>query len=89
MYSPNLEFLGLDSSLYYNSYELKSENGWSNLINLIDVLNNNPSNIESVLNVDRVLWYFALNQVLRLLNREIYNQFVKFRPKTCSQGSCQ
>ena len=28
-------------------------------VNLIDVLNNTPSDIESVLNVDRVLWYFA------------------------------
>ena len=71
MYSPNLEFLGLDSSLYYNSYELKSENGWSNLINLIDILNNNPSNIESVLNVDRVLWYFAFNHIV--MNYDTYN----------------
>ena len=71
MYSPNLEFLGLDSSLYYNSYEMKSENGWSNLINLIDVLNNNPSNIESVLNVDRVLWYFAANHII--MNYDTYN----------------
>ena len=39
IYSPNLEFLGTDSSLYYNSYELKSDHGWSSLVNLIDVLN--------------------------------------------------
>ena len=70
-YSPNLKFLGQDSSLYYNSYELKSDNGWSSLINLIDVLNNNPSNIENVLNVDRVLWYFAVNQVV--MNYDTYN----------------
>ena len=70
-YSPNLKFLGQDSSLYYNSYELKSDNGWSSLINLIDVLNNNPSNLENVLNVDRVLWYFAVNQVV--MNYDTYN----------------
>ena len=70
-YSPNLKFLGQDSSLYYNSYELKSDHGWSSLINLIDVLNNNPSNIESVLNVDRVLWYFAANHVV--MNYDTYN----------------
>ncbi len=70
-YSPNLKFLGQDSSLYYNSYELKSDYGWSSLINLIDVLNNNPSNIESILNVDRVLWYFAANHVV--MNYDTYN----------------
>jgi len=70
-YSPNLKFLGQDSSLYYNSYELKSDHGWSSLINLIDVLNNNPSKIESVLNVDRVLWYFAANHVV--MNYDTYN----------------
>ena len=70
-YSPNLQFLGNDSSLYYNSYELKSDHGWKDLINLIDILNNNPSNIESILNVDRVLWYFAVNHVV--MNYDTYN----------------
>ena len=71
MYSPNLEFLGTDSFLYYNSYELKSDYGWSSLINLIDVLNNSSYDIESVLNVDRVLWYFAANHVV--MNYDTYN----------------
>ena len=71
IYSPNLEFLGTDSSLYYNSYELKSDHGWSSLVNLIDVLNNTPSDIESVLNVDRVLWYFAANHII--MNYDTYN----------------
>ena len=71
IYSPNLEFLGTDSSLYYNSYELKSDHGWSSLVNLIDVLNNTPSDIESVLNVDRVLWYFAANHII--MNYDAYN----------------
>ena len=71
IYSPNLEFLGTDSSLYYNSYELKSDHGWSSLVNLIDVLNNAPSDIESVLNVDRVLWYFAANHII--MNYDTYN----------------
>ena len=70
-YSPNLQFLGNDSSLYYNSYELKSDHGWKDLINLIDILNNNPSNIESILNVDRVLWYFAVNHAV--MNYDTYN----------------
>ena len=31
-YSPNLQYLGNDSSLYYNSYELKSDHGWKDII---------------------------------------------------------
>ncbi len=71
LYSPNLQYLGADTSLYYNSYELKSNHGWEQLMELTDVLNNTPSNIESILNVDRVLWYFAVNQ--SLLNHDSYN----------------
>ena len=70
-YSPNLQYLGNDSSYYYNSYELKSGHGWKDLISLIDILNNNPSDIESILNVDRVLWYFAVNHVV--MNYDTYN----------------
>ena len=71
LYSSNLQFFGSDSTMYFNSYEIKSTNGWSELINLIEILNNNPENIGSVLNVDRVIWYFALNQVL--MNYDSYN----------------
>jgi len=66
-----LEWKGQDSINYLKSYKLKSEYGWSELINLIDILNNEVNNIESILNVDRVLWYFALNSVL--LNLDSYN----------------
>ena len=59
---PNLTWLGTDSASYYNSYVLKSDHGWAELMDFIYILNNNPNEIESVLNVDRVLWAFALNQ---------------------------
>ena len=38
-------------------YELKSDYGWSDLIDLIHTLNFNMDSIESILNVDRALWY--------------------------------
>ena len=55
---------GTDSMDYTSLYEMKSDYGYSDLYELIDVLNNTPSNIEDVLNVDRTLWMHALNYVL-------------------------
>lgn len=59
---PTLQYLGADSSLY-SSYDIKSDYGWTELIRFIDTLNNNPSALGEVLNIDRVLWNFALNAV--------------------------
>lgn len=67
----DLVWLGSDSTLYYNHYSMKSAGGWAELIHFIDVLNNNPSELDSVLNVDRVLWAFAVNQAIA--NLDTYN----------------
>ena len=72
-YPPSLIYLGEDSSLYYNSYDMKSDNGWGDLVEFITTLNYNFSQIDSVLNVDRTLWAFAVNQVL--LNLDCYNTY--------------
>jgi len=55
---------GTDSADYYPYYELKSDNGWADLYELIDVLNTTPNDIETVLNVDRTLWMHAFNYCL-------------------------
>jgi hypothetical protein len=62
--SPDLKYLGQDSSLYANGYELQSNNGWNKLRNLTDTLNNTFTEIEKVLDVDRALWMLAFNNVL-------------------------
>lgn len=67
----DLAWLGSDTSLYYDHYKLKSEVGWGELVHLIDVLNNNPAELDSVLNIDRVLWAFAVNNVVS--NHDAYN----------------
>jgi hypothetical protein len=67
----DLTWLGPDTSLYYNHYKLRSPSGWSELVDFIDVLNNDPSNLDTVLNIDRVLWAFAVNQVIA--NLDTYN----------------
>ena len=70
---PNLNWLGNDSTLYYDSYILKSDHGWEELLQLINTLNNNTAEIDSILNVDRVLWAFAVNSVIA--NLDTYNGF--------------
>jgi hypothetical protein len=64
MGNPDLNYLGTDTTLYTSRYELKSTYGWTDLVNMINVLNNDFSNIESVLDVDRALWMLAFNNVL-------------------------
>lgn len=61
---PNLVYLGEDSTAYYEAYELKSDAGWGELIDLCDTLANYTAAIEEILDVDRALWMLAFNNVL-------------------------
>ena len=63
---PNLVWYGNDSMAYdyQMGYELKSENGWEDLLNLVETLNFDTENVEEVLNVDRALWFFASSIVM-------------------------
>ena len=45
----SLEYLGTDSSSYYDYYELKSEAGWQDLVDLTYSINNAPNAIENSL----------------------------------------
>ena len=62
--NPDLKWINSDSSSYANGYELKSTYGWDDLVDLINTLNNNFSQIESVLDIDRAIWMLAYNNVL-------------------------
>ena len=73
---PDLNWYGRDSTIYayQKGYELKSETGWSDLLDLIYTLNYDIDSIETILNVDRVLWFFAASTVMPDL--DAYNGFV-------------
>lgn len=60
----SLNYLGKDSLCYYDFYEMKSDAGWADLVNLTKVLQEKPNDISKVLNVDRALWMLAYNNVL-------------------------
>lgn len=56
--------VGLDSSAYFNFYEIKSNQGWNDLIALCDSVTNHAANLSSIMDVDKVIWMLAFNNVL-------------------------
>lgn len=87
--SPDLKYISADTTAYANGYELKSTYGWTNLVDMINTLNNNFSFIEDKLDLDRAIWMLAFNNVLVNLDsysgafrqnyylyRDINNRFV-------------
>ena len=56
--------LGSNIENYHPFYDMKSDEGWVDLYELIDILNEEPDDIESILNIDRTLWMHAFNYVL-------------------------
>ena len=72
---PSLVYLGSDSALYANSYELKSTYGWLEFIDFMNQLATNIANIETYLDVDRTLWMIAFNNVTA--NMDSYSGITK------------
>ncbi|MEP7263461.1 MAG: CotH kinase family protein [Bacteroidota bacterium] len=61
----NLRYIPLvDSSSYFNYYEIKSTYGWNDLVTLCDSVTNHGSNISSIVDLDRTAWMLAFNNVL-------------------------
>ena len=61
---PYLVYLGEDSASYNQAYEIKSDYGWKDLINLCNTLKNNINEIETVLDVDKALWMIAFDNII-------------------------
>jgi hypothetical protein len=49
---------------YKGNFEMNSASGWSELQELTRILNNDLTNVSRILDVDRVLWMLALNNVM-------------------------
>lgn len=62
----SLMYLGDDPSCYAGLYEMKSngEKDWEKLIDVTKVVNQEPEKLEEALNIDKVLWMHAFNNVL-------------------------
>ncbi|MEM1319574.1 MAG: CotH kinase family protein [Bacteroidota bacterium] len=60
----SLLYLGSDSLCYKGLYEMKTDHGWRDLIELCQILDEDPSNVDDYLNIDRTLWMHAFNNLL-------------------------
>ncbi|MCB0706228.1 MAG: CotH kinase family protein [Saprospiraceae bacterium] len=79
-----------DVNCYFYNWEMKTDGGWGDLIELTRMLNEEPGKIQNVLDVDETLWMLAYNNVLVSLssysgqhsdNYYLYeDKFGKFHP---------
>lgn len=60
----NLKYINNDSSSYFNFYELKSGYGWNHLVTLCDTVSNYQTKVGDNLDMDRVIWMLAFNNVM-------------------------
>jgi len=60
----SLEYLGTDSTSYYDFYEMSSDFGWQDLIDLTNNIENNAVGIETHLDMDRAIWMCAFDNVM-------------------------
>ena len=66
----SIAYVGSDPSLYYGSYQLKSNdpNHWQDLVDLAYGLQYNSLDFENLIDVDRAIWMLAFNNVLANLD---------------------
>ncbi|WP_432671310.1 CotH kinase family protein [Flavobacterium sp. SM2513] len=64
---PNLSYLGTNSSSYTSAYDMKSDEGWDDLIALTNTLSTttsaNTALIEAKLDIDRTMWFLAYHNL--------------------------
>jgi hypothetical protein len=60
----NLNYISGDSADYFNLYEIKSGHGWNELVSLCNMVTNEPGKMDSIFDIDKVLWMLAFNNVL-------------------------
>lgn len=61
---PDLVYSSADSAFYYDKYDIQSDAGWQELLDLMQTLKNDPDASDDILDIDRALWMLAFNNVL-------------------------
>ncbi len=59
----NLRYTTSDSSQYFTRYELKSDYGWGDLIELCNTVTNNSGLLAEAMDIDRAIWMLAFNNL--------------------------
>ena len=60
----NLKYISADSAAYADFYELKSDFGWNELVGLCYAITNNQLTVASYIDMDRVIWMLAFDNLL-------------------------
>jgi spore coat protein CotH len=60
----DLKYISADSSDYFGKYEIESDYGWNDLVDLCYMLKYDIASIEENIDIDRALWMLAFNNVL-------------------------
>lgn len=62
----NLKYVDTYTTSYTSNYEMESSaaSGWTDLVALCDSVTNKPSNIASIIDIDRAVWMLAFNNAL-------------------------
>jgi spore coat protein CotH len=56
--------VGVDSTGYFPRYELKSNTGWNELVDLCEVVTTNTPALDANLDMDRAIWMLAFNNLM-------------------------
>lgn len=67
----SFKYINADSSSYSSTYDMKSDSGWADFIDLCDVITNNVSDLPNKMDVDRAIWMLAFNNLF--VNLDSYN----------------
>ena len=59
----NLKYINADSSSYTSTYDMKSDYGWADFIDLCDVVTNNITDLPNKMDMDRAIWMLAFNNL--------------------------
>jgi hypothetical protein len=59
----SLKYINANSSSYSSTYDMKSDTGWHDFIDLCNVVTNNTNNLSSKLDIDRAIWMLAFNNL--------------------------
>lgn len=59
----NLRYISADSSQYFTRYEIKSDYGWNDLVQLCNIVTNNTASLAQNIDVDKAIWMLAFNNL--------------------------
>lgn len=67
----SFKYINSDSSSYSTTYDMKSDYGWIDFIDLCNVVTNNVADLPNKMDVDRAIWMLAFNNLF--VNLDSYN----------------